>query len=226
MIKMDNLSKTYDKGVKALNDVTLHIFKGEFLFLVGSSGAGKSTIIKLISREELPTRGKVHFNGKNITRFNGKEVANLRRRIGMVFQDFRLMPQKNVFENVAFALQIAGTSRKKIRKAVPPVLKRVGLENKAEVKPAHLSGGEQQRVCIARAIVNNPPLIIADEPTGNLDPETSWSIMELFQEINHRGTTVIVATHAWDIVDLMKQRVVTLSSGRLVKNTEKEASIH
>ena len=125
MIKMDNLSKTYDKGVKALNDVTLHIYKGEFLFLVGSSGAGKSTIIKLISREELPTRGKVHFDGKNITRFNGKEVANLRRRIGMVFQDFRLMPQKNVFENVAFALQIAGTSRKKILKAVPPVLKRV-----------------------------------------------------------------------------------------------------
>jgi len=220
---MYNVSKIYDNNIKALNDVTLHISKGEFVFLVGSSGAGKTTLIKLICREELPTRGQVLFNGKNVARYKGREVPLLRRRIGMVFQDFRLLSQKTVFENVAFALQIAGAGRKEIRKAVPPVLKMVGLEDKAEMLPAQLSGGEQQRVCIARAIVNRPPLIIADEPTGNLDPDTSWDIMNLFLEINRRGTTILVATHAWDIVDNMKRRVITLSGGRLVQDGERGA---
>ena len=223
MIQMYNVSKIYDNGVKALNDVTLNISKGEFVFLVGASGAGKSTLIKLICREELPTRGQVLFSGKNIVRYKGREIPLLRRRIGMVFQDFRLLPQKTVFENVAFALQVAGVGRKEIRRSVPPVLKMVGLENKAEMIPAELSGGEQQRVCIARAIINSPPLIIADEPTGNLDPETSWEIMNLFLDINRRGTTVLVATHAWGIVDDLKQRVITLSNGSLVKDGERGA---
>lgn len=223
MIQMYNVSKTYENEVKALNDVTLHIAKGEFAFLVGSSGAGKSTLIKLICREELPTRGQVLFNGKNVVRYKGKEIPLLRRKIGMVFQDFRLLPQKTVFENVAFALQIAGVGRKEIRRAVPPVLKLVGLENKTEMIPAKLSGGEQQRVSIARAIINKPSLIIADEPTGNLDPDTSWDIIKLFSDINRRGTTVLVATHAWDIVDAMKRRVITLAGGRLVKQGERGA---
>ncbi|MTI85792.1 MAG: cell division ATP-binding protein FtsE [Firmicutes bacterium] len=223
MIQMYNVSKTYENEVKALNDVTLHISKGEFAFLVGSSGAGKSTLIKLICREELPTRGQVLFNGKNVVRYKGKEIPLLRRKIGMVFQDFRLLPQKTVFENVAFALQIAGVGRKEIRRAVPPVLKLVGLENKTEMIPAKLSGGEQQRVSIARAIINKPSLIIADEPTGNLDPDTSWDIIKLFSDINRRGTTVLVATHAWDIVDAMKRRVITLAGGRLVKQGERGA---
>jgi len=223
MIQMYNVSKTYENEVKALNDVTLHIAKGEFAFLVGSSGAGKSTLIKLICREELPTRGQVLFNGKNVVRYKGKEIPLLRRKIGMVFQDFRLLPQKTVFENVAFALQIAGVGRKEIRRAVPPVLKLVGLENKTEMIPAKLSGGEQQRVSIARAIIKKPSLIIADEPTGNLDPDTSWDIINLFSDINRRGTTVLVATHAWDIVDAMKRRVITLAGGRLVKQGERGA---
>lgn len=221
MIQMYNVSKIYDNGVKALNDITLHISKGEFVFLVGPSGAGKTTLIKLICREELPSRGQVLFNGKNVARYKGKEIPLLRRKIGMVFQDFRLLPQKTVFENVAFALQIAGMGRKEIRKTVPPVLKMVGLEDKANMLPAQLSGGEQQRACIARAIVNRPPLIIADEPTGNLDPDTSWDIMNLFLEINRRGTTVLIATHAWDIVDALKRRVIALSAGKLIQDGER-----
>lgn len=221
MIQMYNVSKIYDNGLKALNDITLHISKGEFVFLVGPSGAGKTTLIKLICREELPSRGQVLFNGKNIARYKGKEIPLLRRKIGMVFQDFRLLPKKTVFENVAFALQIAGMGRKEIRKTVPPVLKMVGLEDKANMLPAQLSGGEQQRACIARAIVNRPPLIIADEPTGNLDPDTSWDIINLFLEINRRGTTVLIATHAWDIVDALKRRVIALSAGKLIRDGER-----
>lgn len=221
MIQMYNVSKIYDNGVKALNDVTLRVQKGEFVFLVGPSGAGKTTLAKLIFREELPTRGSVLFKGKNLARLRGREIPLLRRKIGMVFQDFRLLPQKNVFENVAFALQVTGASTKEIKKAVPAVLKMVGLEKKAEAFPSQLSGGEQQRVCVARAIVNKPELILADEPTGNLDPETSWELMNLFLEINRRGTTVIVATHAWDIVDMMKRRVITLSEGRIVRDEER-----
>lgn len=220
MIHFYNVSKTYNNGVKALLDVTLRIKKGEFLFLVGHSGAGKSTLIKLIYREELPTRGQVMFNGKNILRLRSGEVPGLRRKIGMVFQDFRLLPKKTVAENVAFALEVTGVSRQNIRRVVPEALNKVGLLKKANLYPNQLSGGEQQRVAIARAIVNNPVLIIADEPTGNLDPDTSDEIMNLFRDINRSGTTIIMSTHAWDIVDSMKRRVVSLENGKVVRDEE------
>ncbi|MDK2887304.1 MAG: cell division transport system ATP-binding protein [Thermoanaerobacter sp.] len=220
MIRFYGVTKVYPNGVKALDNINLHIRKGEFLFLVGPSGAGKSTLTRLIFREELPTRGQVLFNGRNVARMRSREVPYLRRRIGMVFQDFRLLPQKTVFENVAFALEVTGASSRDIKRRVPEVLKLVGLEDKAGMLPAHLSGGEQQRVGIARAIVNNPVLLIADEPTGNLDPETSWGLMELFQQINKAGTTIIMITHAREIVDAMKKRVVALESGRIVRDEE------
>ncbi len=224
MIKLDNVSMAYDNGVTALSNVSLNIAKGEFVFLVGTSGAGKTTLIKLIYREECPTTGQVLFDSKNTARLKGKEIPMLRRRIGMVFQDFRLLSQKTVNENVAFTLKIAGIRQKEIRKTVPSVLKRVGLEHKADMIPARLSGGEQQKVCIARAIVNRPPLIIADEPTGNLDPATSWEIMKLFIDINRRGTTVLVATHAWDIVNQMKRRIISLSGRGVIREGVREAS--
>lgn len=220
MIQLYNVSKIYPNGVKALNDINLHIRKGEFVFLVGPSGAGKSTLTKLICREELPSRGQVMINGRNVVRMKNREVPYLRRKIGMVFQDFRLIPTKTVFENVAFALEITGASTKEIKRVVPTVLRMVGLEKKADMLPAHLSGGEQQRTAVARAIVNNPVLILADEPTGNLDPETSWELMKLFLNINRRGTTILMATHAWDIVDAMKKRVVALSHGLIVRDEE------
>jgi len=223
MIQLYNVSKIYDNGVKALNDVTLHIRKGEFVFLVGPSGAGKSTLTKLICREELPSRGQVVINGRSLARMKNREVPYLRRKIGMVFQDFRLITNKTVFENVAFALEITGASNKEIRRAVPAVLRMVGLEKKARMLPAQLSGGEQQRTCVARAIVNNPVLILADEPTGNLDPETSWELMKLFLDISRRGTTIVMATHAWDIVDEMKKRVVALSNGVITRDEESGA---
>ncbi|MCL5289668.1 MAG: cell division ATP-binding protein FtsE [Bacillota bacterium] len=220
MIQFYNVSKVYDNGVKAVSDLTLHIKKGEFVFLVGASGAGKSTLIKLIFREELPTRGQVMFNGKNIIRMKNREVPHMRRKIGMVFQDFRLLSQKTAAENVAFALEITGTSGKEIKRIVPEVLEQVGLKDKGNLLPNQMSGGEQQRVCIARAIVNNPLLIIADEPTGNLDPGTSWEIMKLFQDINRRGTTILMATHDSEIVDNMKKRVIALSNGCVVRDEE------
>nr|WP_204614930.1 cell division ATP-binding protein FtsE [Desulforadius tongensis] len=220
MIHFYNVTKTYDNGVKALSDITLRIRKGEFVFLVGPSGAGKSTLMKMIYREELPTRGQVMFNGRNVVRLRSREIPLLRRKIGMVFQDFRLLPQKTVAENVSFALEVTGASRKYIRKAVPLVLQRVGMLEKANCYPAQISGGEQQRVGIARAIVNNPVLILADEPTGNLDPDTAKEIMELFNVINRNGTTIIMATHARDIVDDMKRRVVKISGGRIVSDEE------
>lgn len=226
MIQLYNVTKIYPNGVKALTDVTLRIRKGEFVFLVGPSGAGKSTLTKLLYREELPSRGQIIFNGKNIVRMRPREVPYLRRKIGMVFQDFRLLPQKTVYENVAFALEVIGASSREIKKSVPAVLDMVGLSEKAGAFPDHLSGGEQQRVCIARAIVNNPLLIIADEPTGNLDPETSWDLMKLFLDINLRGTTIIMATHAWDIVDAMKKRVVALAGGKIVRDEEEGAYRH
>jgi len=223
LINFYNVTKIYPGGIKALTDVTLQIRKGEFVFLVGPSGAGKSTLTKLIYREELPTRGQIIFNGRNVVRMRPREIPYLRRTIGMVFQDFRLLPQKTVFENVAFAMEVAGASGREIKKVVPKVLNMVGLAKKAGVFPDHLSGGEQQRVSVARAIVNNPVLIIADEPTGNLDPETSRELMKLFLEINRRGTTIIMATHAWDIVDAMKKRVVELGGGQVVRD-EKEGT--
>jgi len=223
LIQLQNVTKVYSSGNKALSDVTLRIHKGDFVFLVGPSGAGKSTLTKLLYREELPSRGQIIFNGKNVVRMRPRDVPYLRRKIGMVFQDFRLLSRKTVYENVAFALEVIGSSNREIKKTVPAVLSMVGLSEKAGVFPDHLSGGEQQRVCVARAIVNNPILIIADEPTGNLDPETSWDLMKLFQEINRRGATIIMATHAWDIVDNMKKRVVELTGGKIVRDEEEGA---
>ena len=220
MIQFYNVSKIYDNRVKALVDVTLRIRKGEFVFLVGPSGAGKSTFLKLIYREEIPTRGQVMFEGRNVARFKSREVARLRRKIGMVFQDFKLLPKKTVAENVAFALEVIGKSPREIRRLVAAALKRVGLIEKTSFYPCQLSGGEQQRTAIARAIVNNPLLIIADEPTGNLDPYTSDEIMNLLRDINRSGTTVIMSTHAWDIVNKMKKRVIALRAGRVVSDEE------
>ncbi len=226
MIRLQNVTKIYHNGVKALTDVTLYIRKGEFVFLVGSSGAGKSTLTKLIYREETPSRGQIVFDGKSVSRMRPGLVPYMRRKIGMVFQDFRLLPQKTVTENVAFALEVTGASKREIKRAVPIVLKMVGLTGKADSYPDYLSGGEQQRVSVARAIVNNPILIIADEPTGNLDPETSWDLMKLFLDINRRGTTIVMATHAWDIVDAMKKRVVELSCGKIVRDEQGGAYRH
>jgi len=226
LIQIYNVTKIYPNGVKALTDVTLRIRKGEFVFLVGPSGAGKSTLTKLLYREELPSRGQIIFSGKNISRIRPREVPFLRRKIGMVFQDFRLLPQKTVYENVAFALEVTGASVRQIKRTVPTVLDMVGLSDKARMIPAHLSGGEQQRVSVARAIVNNPVLIIADEPTGNLDPETSWGLMNLFLDINRRGTTIIMATHAQDIVDTMKKRVVAMDNGRIMRDEKEGAYRH
>ncbi|HAG11790.1 MAG TPA: cell division ATP-binding protein FtsE [Desulfotomaculum sp.] len=220
MLRFYNVTKTYKNNSIALNNVTLHIKKGEFVFLVGPSGAGKTTLTKLIFREDVPTRGQVVFNGKNVVRMRPGEIPFHRRKIGMVFQDFRLLPQRTIYDNVAFALQVTGTSNHWIKKLAPEALKVVGLEGKAKMRPEQLSGGEQQRVCIARAIVNSPLLLIADEPTGNLDPGTSRELMKLFQDINGRGTTIIMATHAWDIVDSMKKRVVALSGGKVVRDEE------
>ncbi|MCL5056629.1 MAG: cell division ATP-binding protein FtsE [Actinobacteria bacterium] len=220
MINLYNVTKVYTNGAKALNDISLTIQKGEFVFLVGPSGAGKTTLIKVIFREEIPTRGQVLFNGKNISRFKGREIPYLRRKIGMVFQDFRLLPQKSVYENVAFALEVTGASGKIIRSRVPEVLNQVGLADKSRMFPSQLSGGEQQRVCIARAIVNKPALLIADEPTGNLDPDTSWELMNLLSEINKNDTTIIMATHAREIVDSMKRRVIAMSDGRVSRDEE------
>jgi cell division transport system ATP-binding protein len=226
MIQLYNVTVVYDNDVKGLNDVTLQINKGEFVFLVGPSGAGKSTLIKLICREELPTRGQLIFNGRNLARLKNREVPYYRRRIGMVFQDFRLLSNKTVFENVAFAMEIAGASTREIKRAVPSVLSMVGLEKKAGAMPSQLSGGEQQRTCVARALVNNPALILADEPTGNLDPDTSWELMVLLRDINRRGTTILMATHAWDIVDAMKKRVIALSGGRVIRDEERGVYAH
>lgn len=220
MIQFYNVSKVYENGVKAISDLTFHIKKGDFVFLVGPSGAGKSTLIKLIFREELPSRGHVMFNGRNTVRMKGRDVPYMRRKIGMVFQDFRLLPQKTAAENVAFALEITGTSGKEIKRIVPQVLEQVGLKDKGKLLPGQMSGGEQQRVAIARAIVNEPLMIIADEPTGNLDPDTSWEIMKLFQDINRRGTTILMATHDSDIVNTMKKRVIALSNGSMVRDEE------
>ena len=223
MIQLNNVTKVYANGVKALSDITLRVKKGEFIFLVGPSGAGKSSLTKLMYREELPTRGQVILNGRNVVRMRPREVPHLRRKIGLVFQDFRLLPRKTVYENVAFALEVIAAAPRDIKKAVPSVLKMVGLGGKLGSLPEQLSGGEQQRVCIARAIVNNPLLIIADEPTGNLDPDTSRELMNLLLDINRRGTTIIMSTHAWDIVDAMKKRVVALSGGRIVRDEEQGA---
>lgn len=224
MIDFQNVSKVYeDNGVRALNDVTFHIDKGEFVFLVGQSGAGKSTLTKLIIHEEVPTSGEIHVDRFDMKRMKNKDVPYLRRAIGMVFQDYRLLPKKTVYENVAFAMQIVGASKREIRRQVPNMLSLVGLSHKAKSLPGQLSGGEQQRVSLARAMVNNPPIIVADEPTGNLDPETAAEIMQLLIDINHRGATMLVATHAKEFVDSMKKRVLAIEDGRLVRDEEEGA---
>lgn len=223
MIELRNVTKTYLKGVQALTNINLKIKKEDFIFLVGPSGAGKSTFIKLLLMEENPTEGSIFINGQDVTKFSRRKIPYHRRNIGVVFQDFRLLPGKTVYENIAFAMQILEASPKEIRRQVPMVLGLVGLSDKASSYPHQLSGGEKQRISIARAIVNNPSILIADEPTGNLDPETAWEIMKVLKQINRRGTTVIMATHARDIVDIMQQRVVALEKGRVVRDQQRGA---
>jgi cell division transport system ATP-binding protein len=221
VIKFKNVTKKYANGTVAVRNAEIKIAKGDFAFLVGPSGSGKSTLIKLLLKEEDATEGEVFVNGYQVTSMSRKEVPYLRRSLGVVFQDFRLLPNKTVYENVAFAMQITEALPKEIRRQVPMALALVGLSRKANAYPNQLSGGEQQRVVLARALVNNPALLIADEPTGNLDPENSWEIMKLLTEINHRGTTVIVATHEKSIVDAMKKRVIAIDKGVIVRDQQK-----
>lgn len=221
MVEFNSVSKKYPNGTIALRDVNLKINKGEFAFIVGSSGSGKSTLMKLILKEEDPTEGEVLVNGYQISTLKRMEIPYLRRSLGVVFQDFRLLPNKTVYENIAFALQITEALPKEIRRQVPMALALVGLSRKANAYPGQLSGGEQQRVALARALVNNPSVLIADEPTGNLDPETSWEIMKLLTEVNQRGTTVIIATHEKGIVDAMRKRVIALDKGVIVRDQQK-----
>ena len=219
MIRLENVTKIYPAGARpALDDVSLGVEKGEFVFLIGSSGSGKSTVLRLLLREELPTTGLVTVDGRNLVKMPNRKVPDLRRRIGCVFQDFRLLPKKNVYENVAFALEVINKSPRAIRRTVPEVLDLVGLEGKAQRMPNELSGGEQQRVAIARAFVNRPLVLLADEPTGNLDPDTSQGIMSLLERINRTGTTVVMATHDNNIVDAMRRRVIELDSGRVIRD--------
>jgi cell division transport system ATP-binding protein len=217
---MAGVSKIYGNGSVALSDITVDIAKGDFVFVVGPSGAGKSTFIKLIFREELPTGGELFVNGRNVVGMEPAEVPYLRRGLGIVFQDFRLLPNKTVYDNVAFAMEVIEAPRREIQKRVNYVLDLVGLKHKTRAYPAHLSGGEQQRVAIARAIVNNPLVVIADEPTGNLDPDTSWDIMMIFDRINKAGTTIVMATHDKPVVDAMKKRVIAIEQGRIVRDQE------
>ena len=218
MIELINVTKEYDNGTLALDGVNLKIENGEFVFLVGSSGAGKTTITKLLMREENVTSGSIYLYGEDITKITQKEIPCLRRKMGVVFQDFRLLEDRTVFENVEFAMRIVGASRREIRRRVPVVLNMVGLNYKAKMLPKELSGGEQQRVALARALVNNPSILIADEPTGNLNPQVAMEIMEIFESINKMGTTIIMATHAKDIVDVMKKRVVEINDGKVVRD--------
>ncbi len=227
MIEMHHVSKIYYPArVVALQDINLFIEKGEFVFIVGPSGAGKSTLTKLIYREDVPSEGRVFVLGKDITRLRRREIPFLRRKIGVVFQDFKLLPDRTVYDNVAFALRVIEASPREIRKRVPAVLDLVGLLDRARNLPGQLSGGEQQRVALARAIANNPPIVIADEPTGNLDPQTSWEIVCLLKEINRFGTTVIMATHDEKIVDAMQKRVIALERGHIVRDDERGVYAH
>ena len=218
MIRVEDVTKTYDGGTVAVKGVTLNIPKGEFVFLVGPSGSGKSTLIRLILRQELPTQGDIWVAGKHVTKMPSWKVPLLRRSVGTVFQDFKLLPNKTVFENVAFALEVIGRPRHVVQSQVPQVLRLVGLSAKADRRPQQLSGGEQQRVSIARAFVNRPLILMADEPTGNLDPGTSVGIMRLLDRINRTGTTVVMATHDHAIVDAMRRRVVALERGAVVRD--------
>jgi len=221
LIQLRNISKKFANGHVALNNVSLDIENGEFVFLVGTSGAGKSTIIKLMMKELELDSGMILINDKDVTKLKRSQVPHLRRSMGVVFQDFRLLQDKTVYENVAFAMEVVEASQKEIRRQVPMILGMVGLSKKSKQYPHQLSGGEQQRVSIARAMVNGPSILVADEPTGNLDPEMSWEIMKLFNEINQRGTTILMATHDLHIVDRMKKRVVEISDGNIIRDEKR-----
>ncbi|MFC1767822.1 cell division ATP-binding protein FtsE [Candidatus Margulisiibacteriota bacterium] len=220
MIKLLKVSKMFPNGMEALADVNLHIGKDEFVFVVGPSGAGKTTLMKLLYKDETPTTGEVIIDKIKLSQIKNYQIPYLRRNMGVVFQDFKLLTRRTVYENVAFALQVTAAPRSQIRKQVSLALELVGLQKRMNSFPADLSGGEQQRVCIARAIANNPPLLLADEPTGNLDPSTSWEIINLLDKINKRKTTVVVSTHNKSIVDSMKKRVVALEGGRLISDQQ------
>ncbi len=215
------MSKAYATGAPALNGVDLHIQRGEFVFIVGDSGSGKSTMIKLLLRELVPTSGDISVMGYDLVRIRHRKIPKFRRNLGIVFQDFRLLKDRNVYENVAFAQRIVQVSNKEIKRNVPSILATVGLAGKYKAKPRQLSGGEQQRVAIARALVNRPSILLADEPTGNLDPKNSWEIMKLLEQINENGTTVLVVTHNREIVNAMQKRVVTMKKGVIVSDEEK-----
>ena len=221
IISMKDVSKIYENGTVALNHVNIDIERGEFVFIVGGSGAGKSTFIRMLLREVLPSDGSLQVNGKDVRQMNEKEVPYLRRGLGVIFQDYRLLPEKTVYENVAFAMQVIEAPRRIMQKSVNSVLEVVGLKEKYRCFPSQLSGGEQQRVAIARAIVNNPAIVIADEPTGNLDPETSWGIMDIFRRINQAGTTIVMATHDKTIVDTLQKRVIAIEDGQIVRDEAK-----
>ena len=223
LIVLENVTKSYQSGngAHALNGVNLKIKKGEFVFIVGDSGSGKSTLIKLMLRELVPTTGEIYVNGENLAKLKHRQVPVYRRNLGVVFQDFRLLKDRNVYENVAFAQRIVQTPTRDIKKNVPAILSIVGLAGKYKAKPKQLSGGEQQRVAMARALINKPPILLCDEPTGNLDPKNSWEIMKLLEKINKRGTTVIVVTHNREIVNEMQKRVVTLKKGVVISDEEK-----
>ena len=221
MITIENVSKAYVEGIPAIKNISLHIDRGEFVFIVGDSGSGKSTLIKLLLKELEPTSGKITVNGQNLGRLKRKQIPRYRRKIGVVFQDFRLLKDRNVYENIAFAQRVIMTPTRKIRREVPKMLSLIGLAEKYKSFPKQLSGGEQQRVALARALVNHPDLLLADEPTGNLDPKNSWEIMKLLESINEKGTTVLVVTHNREIVDEMKKRVITMNRGVIISD-EKE----
>ena len=221
MINIDHVSKVYPNGSAGVRDISIHIEQEEFVFFVGSSGSGKSTLIKLLLKELDPTEGIITINNVVTNDLPREKIPYLRRSLGVVFQDFRLLPNKTVYENVAFAMQVIEAPSKQIRRNVPAVLSLVGLTKKSRNYPSQLSGGEQQRTALARAIVNNPPILICDEPTGNLDPGTAWDIMDLLEDINRRGTTIVMATHAKDIVDMMQKRVVTLRRGQVIRDIQK-----
>lgn len=220
MIKFRGVSKEYPNGTKALDNVTLDIEKGEFVFIVGASGAGKSTLLKLILKEETPTHGYIEVNGHNLNKLKHRDVPTFRRTLGVVFQDFRLIPYMNAFDNVAFALRVTDTAERDVQKRVPYILGLLGLENKANCMPSEMSGGEQQRVALARALVGNPSMIIADEPTGNVDPEMSQEIVELLTEINKRGTTIVMVTHEHELVEHFNKRVIRISHGQVADDSE------
>lgn len=221
LIVIKDLEKKYKTGVTAIYDFDLKVKKGDFIFVIGASGSGKSTLIKMLYREEKPTNGSIMLGGINVAKLKNRKVYKIRRKIGIVFQDFKLLPKLTVYENVAFALEILGLPTKEIREKTLKALDEVGLKNKAKNYPNELSGGEQQRVAIARAIVNEPKLLLCDEPTGNLDPDTSWEIMKVLEKINNNGTTIMMATHDKEMVNRMKKRVLVIEAGRLKKDYEK-----